>query len=539
MNKQNQYDKKRKFLQQKTDDNDDEQIEKTLNFFDSMLNEYLYDQNITDENKIEKSYSQMKSTNNIGNRQNSHGVKSAQTTTYQDPVHTQAYYSNQFENIHPHHFEQITSNDYINNVRRHTSETNLNQINSLIKPITREKISRQQILQTTATSTDDLLIKSSSKNVPRHERLSVLIDKTNYLTANNTSASLIDLTSIDKLSSRPRFRFVPPSNQNLTFKDEHNIEQQTNQNYDQYHLKTIPQEQILFNNQNKSSHKIVKPIVIIPSTPKSAPINHLTETNIHHEHGKSAFKPHRSNKNDIISKIQSTSPILNKKRIESIHQSNLHVGITNPNNQISDINLSNRQKQSTSNNHHLSSKNIPEKVNRTILTSDQSTSSDFIKTQSNKLNGHHHHPYQLPSSFGNSVSKWIQQVHNNSSINGLVHSSYNRPFINGGENRSQQQVYPYGSYMSTHSGISQPMNGFDHVHHQHTYPNSVNVHKYISPQHSVPIQSTHLPSSSVPRNGIFSPPSSNVYNFNQSNVSREGQSKRNSHRQNVTGTSYL
>ncbi|CAF3126206.1 unnamed protein product [Rotaria sp. Silwood2] len=67
MNKQNQYDKKHKFTQQKNDNNDDDaQIEKTLNFFDSILNEYLYDQDITDESKIEKSYSQTKSTNNIG-----------------------------------------------------------------------------------------------------------------------------------------------------------------------------------------------------------------------------------------------------------------------------------------------------------------------------------------------------------------------------------------------------------------------------------------------------------------------------------------
>ncbi len=45
-----QYDKKRK-LKQKLTDEDDEQIEKTLNFFDSIIDPYLNDQYIND-NKI-------------------------------------------------------------------------------------------------------------------------------------------------------------------------------------------------------------------------------------------------------------------------------------------------------------------------------------------------------------------------------------------------------------------------------------------------------------------------------------------------------
>ncbi|CAF3529157.1 unnamed protein product [Rotaria sp. Silwood1] len=556
MNKQNQHDKKRKFIQHKNNNDDDEQIEKTLNYFDSILNEYLCDQDIRDENKIEKSYSRIKSSNNIGiqqNKQDLRGIKSAQTNTSstitsQGSIHIQAFHSNQFQNIRD-RFEQMISDERINNVRHHTSENNLNQISSSTKSITKEKISHPQHLQTIATSTEDLLIKPLSKNVQSHQRLSLLIDKTNYLTSNNISASLIDLTSIDKLSSRPRFRFVPPSNENQRLLSEHNIEQQTNQNYDQYRLKTIPQEHILLNNQNKCSHKIVKPIVIIPSIPKSVPITHLTETNIHYENGKSAFKPPRSSKIDISSKIEPTSPSLNKNHLESIHQSNLHVGITNPNNQISDINLPNRQKKFIPQHHqsipNLSSKGISEKVNTTIFpshTSDQSTSSNFMKSQpyasqSNKLNGYH--PYQLSASSNDTIPKWIQQGNNSSSFNGLTHSSYNQSFMNGGENRSQQQAHSYGSYMPTYPGISQMMNGSDHVHHQQTYSNPVNTHKHISSQHSAPIQSNYHPSSPLTRNGIFSPPSSNVYNFNQSNISREGQSKRNSHRQNVNVTSYL
>ncbi len=45
-----QYDKKRQ-LKPKSSDEDDEQIEKTLNFFDSIIDPYLHDQEMNDENK--------------------------------------------------------------------------------------------------------------------------------------------------------------------------------------------------------------------------------------------------------------------------------------------------------------------------------------------------------------------------------------------------------------------------------------------------------------------------------------------------------
>lgn len=45
-----QYDKKRR-IKEKISDEDDEQIEKTLNFFDSIIDPYLHDQEINDENK--------------------------------------------------------------------------------------------------------------------------------------------------------------------------------------------------------------------------------------------------------------------------------------------------------------------------------------------------------------------------------------------------------------------------------------------------------------------------------------------------------
>ena len=55
MNKYNQFDKKRKSKSQQQNDDDDEQIEKTLNFFDSILDPYLTDQDIINDNHIQKS----------------------------------------------------------------------------------------------------------------------------------------------------------------------------------------------------------------------------------------------------------------------------------------------------------------------------------------------------------------------------------------------------------------------------------------------------------------------------------------------------
>lgn len=46
-----QYDRKRR-MKMKSIDEDDEQIEKTLNFFDSIIDPYLNDQDLNDENKM-------------------------------------------------------------------------------------------------------------------------------------------------------------------------------------------------------------------------------------------------------------------------------------------------------------------------------------------------------------------------------------------------------------------------------------------------------------------------------------------------------
>ena len=118
---------------------------------------------------------------------------------------------------HPHsHYEPIKFAAPTRNVRRYTSENNLNQITSPSKPTGLiQKTSLPPPVRTTAVSTEDLSTVPLWKKYSPQTRHSFLLDKTN-----GTSASLIDLTSIDKTSSRPRFRFIPPSNQNLIIKEE-------------------------------------------------------------------------------------------------------------------------------------------------------------------------------------------------------------------------------------------------------------------------------------------------------------------------------
>jgi hypothetical protein len=371
--------------------------------------------------------------------------------------------------------EPTKSNAPTHNVRRYTSENNLDQIASSSKPTAAPKPHLPPRMQTTATSTEDLSTNPSWKNLSPQARLSALLGKTNHLTSNGASASLIDLTSIDKLSSRPRFRFVPPTDHNPTLKEESEIEQQSNASkYDQCHLQTILSNRTSFdNNQNKYSHNIVKPIVIIPSMPQSAPITRLKETNIHHQNGNSAFKPLLSSKKNGLSKDQQTPPVSNIKRTESVHKMGVHVGITNPNNSASESGLLLRQQQSVPQFHqsmlNLSSVGIPETVNTNQgpagmfgpRPSIQPTSSQYTKrplypTQSNQINGHqqYHHARPPPAIPADQISRWIHQVNSSSSIHGLIHPSYNQHLTNGGGggNRPQQQNYPYGSYISTNSG---------------------------------------------------------------------------------------
>ena len=363
------------------------------------------------------------------------------------------------------HAEQTTSNSDTNHVHRRISENNLDHVTSPSKPSI-EKVPRRKLLQTTATtSTEDLSTNPLRKNFPRQDRFSVFIDKTNHLIPNYTSASLIDLTSIDKLSPRPHFRFIPPSIPDLSLQEEHKIEQQSNLNDDQFYVKRVPIDQTSFDNRNKYNHRIVKPTVIIPPIPKATPVTRLAESKIHHENENSAFKPHRPNKNDVSSKMPQSPPTSDTKRTESMDQSNIHVGITNPISQISDIGLPNRPKQAPLA-YHQSIFNISstsetfEKPSANMFTSqisDPTIPTNFIKQppytpQLTKLNVYHRYP--PPVNFEDPISKRIQQVNNSSSMNGIVYSSCNPPYLAyGGENRSQQPVDSYGFYMPINSGM--------------------------------------------------------------------------------------
>lgn len=63
MNKQNQIiEKKRKLIHQQNDNEHDEQVEKALKFFDSILDEYLNDENTKDDDTIEKPYGHIRFT---------------------------------------------------------------------------------------------------------------------------------------------------------------------------------------------------------------------------------------------------------------------------------------------------------------------------------------------------------------------------------------------------------------------------------------------------------------------------------------------
>lgn len=380
---------------------DAEQIEKTLNFFDAILDPYLDDVEMT----------------------------SAFSPPNQRPT----------------------------NLRRYTSENSLNHIITSVSTSTKPS-SHSRPLRTTATSTEDLTV------IP-----SEWTRKLNAISSNMVSASLIDLTSIDKTSSRPRFRFVPPSNSTETLKEEPELEQE-------YHLKTISTHPPTM---TKPSHPIVKPIVIIPAVVKSAPINRLTETNIHHQNGNSAFKPHRASKTGVSAKIQQN------KRAESTQKPHVQTNKTPP-----EQHPLLRHQQSMPQTHQSM-------LNLTSQTS-------------YKSNGY---PPPAPARamlFDDPVLRRIQQVNNSSSIHGLVHS----------ENRSPQSNYPHGSYLSANNSNRR---------HQNYY------HPLPPPP---PPKYQPSPSIYVQRNTGL-PISSNVYHFHPNQSPRNGPSKRQSHYQNATITTYL
>ena len=365
----NQREKKRRQFNSTDESIDAEQIEKTLNFFDAILDPYLTDDD--------------------------------------------------------HHHPYPPSN-----VRRFTSENSLNHITTSLSTSTKPSNSRP--LRTTATSTEDLT------SIP-----SDWTKKLNFFSSNMVSASLIDLSAIDKTAVRPRFRFVPPSTSRETLKEEPELEHE-------YRLKTIVNDPPT---KTSSSHQIVKPIVIIPTAVKSTPINRLIETHIHHVNGNSAFKPHRASQNGVSAKIQQQI-----NRTESNQKSHVHMG-KNP---------------SESNNHplrHLQS--LP--AHQSML--------NLAPQTAYKSNGYPPQPPPPPPSsasrarlYDDPILRRIQQVNNSSSIHGLVHPE-NRP----PPPQQQQSNYPYGSYLS-------PAPRLPNYYPPTKYPSSAPI--YLS-------RSTGIPSSNI------------------------------------------
>lgn len=220
-------------------------------------------------------------TNNLINSNTSSLSTSSSSSSQKNghrPVEIQDSHFHQFQNIRC-RFEKLTSNgsnnsnnnnSSSNNVRRYTSENNLNVMNPSSNPSLQERSSRAPPVQTTATSTEDLTTIPSWKKLSPQARLSALLDKTNHLVAspslnqNGTSASLIDLSSIDKLPSnqpvqtpsRPRFRFVPSSDQDSILKEEPEFEQPLingHKSYDNFDMKALLQGRPPVSNNNAPS----------------------------------------------------------------------------------------------------------------------------------------------------------------------------------------------------------------------------------------------------------------------------------------------
>ena len=238
-----------KIARRSINNDEDEQIEQTLHFFDSILDQYLSE---SDDKSIREVSSASLSSSS-----------SSSVSSHRKPPPAPISSSKIRQSFLP-----------PSQVRRFTSENNLNQIPP--SSATKRKLSQSKTLQTIATSTEDLT-KISARRVQQ-------------LSSNGASASLIDLSSIDQSSTRPRFRFVPQINSNHTLKEEPETEQP-------FHIKVIPSNDKLIRLSSKPPVTIVKPTVIIPTAPKTIPFNRPTESHIHHpHHGPSAFKPTNSNK---------------------------------------------------------------------------------------------------------------------------------------------------------------------------------------------------------------------------------------------------
>ncbi|CAF1068905.1 unnamed protein product, partial [Didymodactylos carnosus] len=294
--------------------NDDEdQVQKTLNYFDSILDQYLSDGddenskdhrspnvngNVTTiininsppsypkkhhDNEYRKSSLQrktksssnqdvsvlhVKTLENLSSSYHTHNndldnANNSRNNSRRLSQHRVDMGASHFKEFHDirYRFEQMTND----NSRRYTSENNLSDIGEMTSVASNNSRSRKDAnnikqphmnyvdaTKTTTTSTTDV---PSWKKLSPQARLMALLDKTSSYEENNSislvdgsvrrnrnnllsqgnSASLIDLSSIDKSNSsfiqpfeqRPRFRFVPPAGENSILQEE--LEPSTNE----------------------------------------------------------------------------------------------------------------------------------------------------------------------------------------------------------------------------------------------------------------------------------------------------------------------
>ena len=312
-----------------------------------------------------------------------------------------------------------------------------------------------------------------------------------------------------------------------------------------------------------------KPLPPPPSTANTTNNNHHYQQ----QQQQRPIGPSLSNGNGVAYKTSQPPPVPNIKRTESVHKPGVHVGITNPNGALIRQQQPPPQPQPQ---FHQSMLNLSTIGTQEQVSSPQSAtgmfgsrislqSSNFMKhpaytPHANKTNGHHQpyvhqppppphlHPHSSsgpvnrphpppPNVLEDPIIRWIQQVNNSSSLNGLT--------PNGGGNRvqSQQQTsYPYGSYISLNSGsfvflfsdhrefstiisffelgLPPTSNGSEHPHRSQNYLNQINVHKHHTPQHTVPVQSSFLSSPSASRNGQPSSTTANIYHFSHKVLSK-------------------
>ena len=419
MHQQYPLEKKRPFfskVHQIVEEDDDEQVKKTLHFFDSILDEYLDDHEISVRDQSlslsATNLSQIKSSKtHSGTRLEKHllhPMDAVQSRFTAAPA-------------------EVTRVPY---VRRYTSENNLNQLHVLSKPAMLQKSHRNSLLQTTATSTEDLPQRSSMKNSS---------SQTNLSSSMGISASLIDLSTINQVTARPLFRFVPPSKYPTT---------------------------------------IVKPTVItptaIPSLSPSAPISRFTENNFHHENGVSAFKPLVSSKTHPPVKLEPA----NHKRTELLHPSSaVHVGLSNQSTAPAPLL---RQAQTAKPYYHQSMFDLPSNDTHSHVSrlsiEPNSNHPHYVRQTNPPPRPTRYYPPSSrspPSLLTEPVTKWIQQMKNSSSMQGLVHSIPHRP----PDYHPSPSYVPTGSRSSFQEDRTCPfpfaaMNSFDR---SSLYPTPVNL----------------------------------------------------------------